>query len=250
MAASESVEASIRSLSFSVQSNKVSGEEAVARTDAFLEAFRDTLAAMPPATFESNVLSVVAALNESEKNVISMSFGLWNAVEAGHRFWNFVPAVTEHLARTTKESALAWYDAHVLPGGAARRVAVSLVEPAKALPSGAEAAAADAAAAPADAAGGAGGEKEAEVPTVPRSRHAGRVAWGVGARLLQHVEERRVLAAGMAGPTAVDAAKLATVVPPAAAAAGVVRVRCDVGHASSLRLALPTWASPVNVLLA
>jgi len=253
------VEASIRSLTFSVQSNKVSGEETVARTDAFLEAFRDTLAAMPVATFESNVLSVIAALNESEKNVISLAFGLWGAVEAGHRFWTFVPSVTAHLAAVTKASALAWYDAHVLPGGSARRVVVSLVEPTKPLPSTEGAGAGSTGAAPEGKDDAPAAGDSVDVPTQPRSVHVGRVAWGVGARLVQHVEERRVLAAtaSTTTATAVDAALLGKVLPTTPIAGsgggggdggGAARVRCDVTVSSSLRLSLPTWSSPVNVL--
>jgi secreted Zn-dependent insulinase-like peptidase len=144
----------VRALRLLIQSNKVSGAELVRRTDAFLATtFPAFLAAMSPAKYAQNVGAVIAQANEDDKSLAEESNGLWAEIADGRLDFERARHVTDALVGLSQAAFLAWYHEHMSPGGARRRVFVSVVEPVSpAAPSGAAAAvdAANDAAAPAD----------------------------------------------------------------------------------------------------
>ncbi|OCH85237.1 LuxS/MPP-like metallohydrolase [Obba rivulosa] len=100
------------------------------RVEAFLKSFREELAAMDEATFESKKQGLVVKLLEKPKNLREETARFWGAMRAGHYDFARREADAAAITALTREEVLQTYDRLVAPSSAGisrKKVSIQLV---------------------------------------------------------------------------------------------------------------------------
>ena len=131
VAAAVKSEAGVDNVRFVAQSNKVTASELVARTEAFLLSWASPsggLGALTEDKFAANVEAVIARKMEGDKSVKEEADRLWGEIRDGSLDWRRASSDIAALRKLKLSDLRAWVDRFVAPGGAGRRVFISLVE--------------------------------------------------------------------------------------------------------------------------
>jgi secreted Zn-dependent insulinase-like peptidase len=97
-------------MSFIVQSPVAGPDQLVAKTEAFLKSFRDTLQSMPNADFEANKQGLITRLLERDQNLAQRSSRYWNDLEFGHTTFDSRNQIAEAVAKIEKTTYLTFFD--------------------------------------------------------------------------------------------------------------------------------------------